>query len=63
MSLSRIEYFSCPYCMAENDIEIDEVNDPGQTLIVDCQICCQPIDVEVHGMMEDLTLVFKRDDE
>lgn len=47
MSITRAEGFSCPYCMTYNDLDIDEVNDVGQMQIVDCQICCQPIEVFV----------------
>ena len=43
MSLTRSMGFSCPYCMAPNDVEIDEINDVGQVQVLDCQVCCQPI--------------------
>jgi hypothetical protein len=33
--------------MVVNSIEIDPVNDVGQQQIVDCQICCQPVEVVV----------------
>jgi hypothetical protein len=33
--------------MVTNDIEIDEDNDLGQQQIVDCQICCSPIEIIV----------------
>lgn len=45
MSTTRAEGFSCPYCMTYNDLEVDEQNDVGQQQIVDCQICCQPIEL------------------
>lgn len=58
MSLSHAESFECPYCMTINDIEIDMVNDVDQVQVVDCQICCQPIEVLVqdsqHGLMIDV---------
>ncbi len=47
MSLTHEAEFSCPYCMATNSIEIDPVNDVQQQQIVDCQICCQPIEVVI----------------
>ena len=47
MSLTLASRFECPYCMACNDLEVDEVNDVGQQQIVDCQICCQPIEIYV----------------
>jgi hypothetical protein len=34
--------------MTPNDIEIDEQADVGQQQIVDCQICCSPIEVFVR---------------
>ena len=62
MSLTKAESFQCPYCMTPNDLEIDEVNDIGQQQIVDCQICCQPIELsiidngfglEIHATTDD----------
>jgi transcription elongation factor Elf1 len=63
MSLSRAERFECPYCMTMNDIEIDEVNDIGQDQIVDCQICCAPIEVSIIDNGFGLEIIAKRDDE
>lgn len=63
MSLSRAESFECPYCMTLNDIEVDEINDIGQQQIVDCQICCSPIEVTMFDNGFGLEIVAKRDDE
>jgi hypothetical protein len=63
MSLSRAERFECPYCMTINDIEIDEANDIGQQQIVDCQICCSPIEVLIIDNGFGLEIIAKRDDE
>ncbi|MDT0595076.1 CPXCG motif-containing cysteine-rich protein [Glaciecola petra] len=63
MSLSREEQFECPYCMTINDIEIDEDNDIGQQQIVDCQICCSPIEVLVADNGFGLEIIARRDDE
>lgn len=63
MSLSRAERFECPYCMTINDIEIDETNDINQQQIVDCQICCSPIEVLVLDNGYGLEIIAKRDDE
>lgn len=63
MSLSRAERFECPYCMTVNDIEIDEVNDIGQQQIVDCQICCSPIEISILDSGFGLEIIAKRDDE
>ena len=35
MSLTRSMGFSCPYCMAPNDVEIDEINDVDLKLVWD----------------------------
>lgn len=63
MSLTHAERFECPYCMVINDIEIDEVNDVNQQQIVDCQICCQPIEIFIHDNGFGLQIIAKRDDE
>lgn len=63
MSLTTATRFECPYCMAYNDLEIDEVNDVGQQQIVDCQICCQPIELTVYDDGEHLVVDARRDDE
>ena len=63
MSLTAAEKFECPYCMTMNDIEIDQANDVGQQQIVDCQICCQPIEIYIHDSGFGIELVAKRDDE
>jgi hypothetical protein len=49
--------------MAINDLEVDEQNDVGQTQIVDCQVCCQPIDVTIFDAEEGWQIIARRDDE
>ena len=39
--------FTCPYCGQFNECEIDAA-EIGQVLIQDCQICCQPIEIEAQ---------------
>ena len=63
MSLTSAARFECPYCMTINDIEIDEANDIGQQQIVDCQICCQPIEVRVIEQMGELVIIAEREDD
>ena len=53
MSLTASADFSCPYCMVTNDIQIDEENDLNQQQIVDCQICCSPIEILVTSDIHD----------
>lgn len=63
MSLTSAAKFECPYCMTYNDIEIDETNDVGQQQIVDCQICCSPIEVLVIDNGFGFEIIAKRDDD
>lgn len=63
MSLTITSAFECPYCMTTNEIEIDEQNDVGQQQIVDCQICCQPIEIVIYETEFGLTIQAKRDDD
>jgi hypothetical protein len=39
--------------MVTNDIQIDEENDVNQQQIVDCQICCSPIEILVTAGVQD----------
>lgn len=63
MSLTEAVRFECPYCMAYNDADIDLQNDVDQHQILDCQICCQPIELWVTEWNGELHLTAKRDDE
>ena len=63
MSLTDAHTFSCPYCMVINDLEVDLSNDVGQQQIVDCQICCAPIEILVIDNGFGLEIVARRDDE
>ncbi|BFT31927.1 hypothetical protein D210916BOD24_31030 [Alteromonas sp. D210916BOD_24] len=55
--------FSCPYCMAPNEVEIDEIYDVGQVQVVDCQVCCQPIELSVYQQDEDLNVEVRREND
>lgn len=61
MSLSRAEKFECPYCMTFNDLDIDELNDIGQEQIVDCQICCSPIEIFIQDTGFGIEIIAKTD--
>ncbi|GAC20748.1 CPXCG motif-containing cysteine-rich protein [Paraglaciecola arctica] len=64
MSLTEIAEFSCPYCMVTNDLEIDEDNDLNQQQIVDCRICCSPIEVVVtNGIHDRFNIIATTDSE
>jgi len=63
MSLTRSMAFSCPYCMAPNDVEIDEVNDVSQLQVLDCQVCCQPIELSVYQQGDNLQIDVEREND
>jgi transcription elongation factor Elf1 len=63
MSLTDAATFECPYCMTHNDLEIDRENDIGQQQIVDCQICCQPIEILIIDNGFAIEIIATRDDE
>ncbi len=63
MSLTDAHVFECPYCMSVNDIEIDLDNDLNQHQIVDCQICCAPIEIFIHDSGFGIEIIAQRDDE
>ena len=63
MSLTRAMGFSCPYCMAHNYVEIDEINDVGQVQVLDCQVCCQPIELRVFQHGEELSIEAEREND
>lgn len=64
MSLTANAEFSCPYCMEINDIEIDPENDVDQQQIVDCQVCCSPIEILItEGLDQPFTIIARTDSE
>ena len=38
--------FSCPYCGETLSIRIDMTGGDRQTFIYDCEVCCQPIQIQ-----------------
>ncbi|MBD3585645.1 MULTISPECIES: CPXCG motif-containing cysteine-rich protein [Salinimonas] len=63
MSLATPATFHCPYCMEPNEVEIDEINDSGHMQVVDCQVCCQPIEMTVHGQGDTLSVEVQREND
>ncbi|MBU2978288.1 CPXCG motif-containing cysteine-rich protein [Alteromonas sp. C1M14] len=63
MSLTRTMLFHCPYCMEPNEIEVDETSDINVMQVIDCQVCCQPIEMTVTGDSENLTVDVKQENE
>ncbi|MBL8013403.1 MAG: CPXCG motif-containing cysteine-rich protein [Candidatus Omnitrophica bacterium] len=41
------ELYSCPYCGSDNYLSYDLMGGKKQKLVVDCEICCQPIVIEL----------------
>jgi hypothetical protein len=49
--------------MAPNDVEIDEMNDVGQIQVLDCQVCCQPIELRVFQHGDELSIEAEREND
>lgn len=39
----------CPYCGEEIELFIDEGGGTEQSYVEDCQVCCQPMQVEISA--------------
>lgn len=63
MSLTQEIAFGCPYCMAPNSLDVDPIHDIEQQFIVDCQICCQPIEMTVSEEAGELHIQPRTADE
>ena len=63
MSLIKTEKFECPYCMTYNNLQIDEENDGGQEQIVDCQICCSPIELSLIYNPFGIEIIITKDND
>jgi hypothetical protein len=49
--------------MAPNDVEIDEINDVGQVQVLDCQVCCQPIELTAYQHDDDIQIEAEREND
>ena len=55
-----IEYFfTCPYCWQNISMLLDN-SQKMQTYIEDCEVCCNPIQIEVGFENEEMTLFFAK---
>ena len=43
-----LDSFSCPYCGETNVLSVDLTGGSQQRLIVDCEVCCNPIVIRVR---------------
>jgi transcription elongation factor Elf1 len=55
-------HLSCPYC-GENISMLVDCSVPQQTYIEDCQVCCQPIELDVTIDLENKISVHARRDD
>jgi hypothetical protein len=46
MTLSDSTFVQCPYCGESNEIEL-ETSIQKQEYVEDCQVCCQPMLVQI----------------
>lgn len=40
--------FSCPSCGEDQNARLDPSGGRKQKFIQDCEVCCRPIEIEVH---------------
>jgi hypothetical protein len=45
--LENDQDFNCPYCAEVISMRIDQTGGSKQFFTIDCEVCCQPIAVEV----------------
>ena len=62
MNLVQEHSASCPYCGEHISLLID-CSDAEQAYTEDCQVCCQPIVVEVLIVEENVRLYLRREDD
>jgi hypothetical protein len=57
-----MDYFfiTCPYCGEQVEIYVEP--DTRGTLVQDCEVCCNPWRVHVHGRGEDRQVEVSRAD-
>ena len=40
-------FIACPYCLEQFEIIIDQ-SAGSQTYVEDCEVCCQPVLLDIH---------------
>jgi hypothetical protein len=38
----------CPFCLERQDLLVEPDGGEQQQLIIDCEVCCHPMDISVH---------------
>jgi len=51
-------HFQCPYCWEEISMLLDP-SVKQQTYVEDCEVCCQPIQVDVVSFEEEVLQEFR----
>ena len=46
-------FFQCPYCWEEISMLLD-ASVPNQTYIEDCEVCCNPIEINAQFVANEL---------
>lgn len=62
MDVMEEKLLMCPYCGESFTVLVDCSMDE-QNYIEDCQVCCQPIVLDVNVTDEQVTLQARREDE
>ncbi|MBC7464661.1 MAG: CPXCG motif-containing cysteine-rich protein [Bdellovibrio sp.] len=43
------KFFKCPYCLEKISMLLDVSIEDHQTYIEDCEVCCQPIQIQFQA--------------
>ncbi len=60
MSLEEFDNFLCPYCGQSNQAAVDFTQGPLQEFIVDCEVCCAPIQLTIRTRGEEIVSIEAR---
>ena len=50
-------FFNCPYCMEQVFVSVDRTGGRKQLFTQDCEVCCQPMDIQLE-IDEDGVVIF-----
>ncbi|MDE1920043.1 MAG: CPXCG motif-containing cysteine-rich protein [Candidatus Omnitrophica bacterium] len=64
MSLEEFVHFLCPYCSQTNQLPVDITAGNSQEIVVDCEVCCAPVvlNIRLRGN-EILTVEARKENE
>ena len=63
MGLLSEKFFFCPYCGSANSIRLDNTEGTPYKLVVDCEICCRPIAIQVKMINHEYELDVRGENE